>query len=218
MYRWQVVERIVAGGVIPVIRARSSAEARDLSMAIADGGVASLELTLTVPGAIHVIAELAPLCRDRGMLLGAGTVLDAESARACILAGAQFLVTPGLFPEVIRMGHRYGVPVIAGCQTTTEIAEALSAGADLIKCFPGNTLGPAFVRAVRAALPQAPCIPTGGVSLATIPDWIAAGCVAVGVGSELTAKVSEGHGAVTAHAVRFVETVRQCREASRGNG
>lgn len=188
MYKWEIVRRIVAGGFVPVIRADSADRALRLIEAVTAGGAVTVEVTMTVPGALDVLKGAS----ESGCLAGAGTVLDAETARLCLLAGAQYLVTPGFFPEVIQVGHRYQKPVLVGAQTVTEVTRALEAGADLIKLFPGAHLGPGFLKALRGPLPQAPCIPTGGVNLDTIADWIQAGAVAVGAGSELARPAESG--------------------------
>lgn len=185
MYKWQVLQQIQSTGIVPIIRTTGTAEALRLTNAVLEGGVDVVEVTMTVPGALTVLEELSAGAEE-GLLLGAGTVLDSETARLCILAGAQFLVTPNTEPSVIRMAHRYGVPVAVGAMTPTEVTTALEAGADLIKLFPSANLGPSYLKAIRAPLPQAPIVPTGGVSLENVGEWLAAGAVAVGVGSELT--------------------------------
>lgn len=185
MYRWQVLQQIQNTGIVPIIRTTGTAEAVRLTTAVLEGGIDVVELTMTVPGALSALEELAAGA-ENGLLLGAGTVLDSETARLCILAGARFLVTPNTDPSVIRMAHRYGVPVAVGAMTPTEVATAMEAGADMIKLFPAASLGPSYLKALRAPLPQAPIVPTGGVSLENVGEWLAAGAVAVGVGSELT--------------------------------
>lgn len=189
MYRWELTKQIVQQRIITIVRAGSAAAALAQSRAILAGGVRVLEVALTTPGgleAIQTLAAEAAAAKDEGALIGAGTVLDEATARAAILAGARFLVCPGLFPSVIQTAHRYGVPVLPGAATVTEIVSALEAGADLVKIFPAETLGPRFIQGVRAAIPQAPLVPTGGVSAANAGEWLSAGAVAVGVGGSLT--------------------------------
>lgn len=204
MYRWQVMERIARDRLIAVIRATSADQARQTAEALSAGGIGILEITMTVPGALECIRHLA---REAGSdrVIGVGTVLDAETARLAILEGAQFVVSPMLSREVIACSHRYGVPAIAGAYTPTEVTNALAWGADLVKVFPADTLGPAYFKALRAALPQAPLIPTGGVSEANAREWLAAGAVALGLGGSLTTGSPEE---ITQRAARLSELVR----------
>jgi len=171
-------------GLVPVLRAESVEKALALAEAIAAGGVTVLEITMTVPGAIQVMRKLAEERPD--ILVGAGTVLDPETARACILEGAQFVVSPALNPKTIEMCHRYSVAVLPGALTPTEIVTAWEAGADVVKVFPASALGGAkYLSSVKAPLPQVELIPTGGVSLATAKDFLEAGAFALGVGADL---------------------------------
>lgn len=174
-------------GLIAIVRLDSSAELIDAARAIAAGGVSIIEFTLTTPGALQTIEESS---RELGgqVLIGAGTVLDAETARAAILAGAEFVVAPTLNPEVIQMCRRYGKVVIPGAYTPTEILHAWELGADFVKVFPAEVGGPAYIKAVRAPLPQVKMIPVGGVSVETAGAFIRAGAVALGVGSNLVNK------------------------------
>jgi 2-dehydro-3-deoxyphosphogluconate aldolase / (4S)-4-hydroxy-2-oxoglutarate aldolase len=152
--------------------------------------------------------------RDQ-ILIGAGTVLDPETARAAILAGAQFAVSPGLNPETARLCNRYQIPYMPGASTVKEVIEGMECGADIVKVFPGETLGPAFVKAVRGPLPQASLMPTGGVSLENVGEWIRAGCVAVGVGGTLTAGATTGDFQSIAQMSRqFITSIRQARGLS----
>jgi 2-dehydro-3-deoxyphosphogluconate aldolase/(4S)-4-hydroxy-2-oxoglutarate aldolase len=183
-YRWDITARIVQRRVMAIVRSASAAEAEEVADALLHAGLDVLEVSLTTPGALGAIERLC--ARHPSALVGAGTVLDAPSARSAVLAGARFLVAPSLSEEVIRIGHRYGAAVAPGCQTPTEIEAALSAGADLVKLFPAGQLGPGYVRAVRAALPQAPIMATGGVGADNAAEWLQAGAVALGVGGSLT--------------------------------
>ena len=171
-------------GLVPVLRAESVEQALALAEAIAAGGVTVLEVTMTVPGAIQVMRRLAEERPD--ILIGAGTVLDAETARMCILEGAQFVVSPALNLKTIEMCHRYSIAVLPGALTPTEIVTAWQAGADVVKVFPASALGGAkYLTALKGPLPQVEMIPTGGVSLATAAEFLEAGAFALGVGSDL---------------------------------
>jgi 2-dehydro-3-deoxyphosphogluconate aldolase / (4S)-4-hydroxy-2-oxoglutarate aldolase len=185
VYRWEACAQIASAQVVGVLRAESAQQAMAVGEALARAGLRVIEVTMTTPDSLAAVRALSE--PGDGRLVGAGTVLDGPSACAAIDAGARFLVSPSLVPEVIATGHRYGVPVLPGAQTPTEIQQALEAGGDMVKVFPASHLGPGFVTAVRAALPQAPLVPTGGISAADAADWLRAGAVAVGVGGRLTA-------------------------------
>lgn len=172
--------------VIGIVRTSSAATAADTCRALLAAGLSVVEVAVTTPGALQVIAELRHDAPDDAVI-GAGTVLDAATARAAVLAGAEFLVSPSYDPGLLTTGHRYGVAVLPGAQTATEIVTALSGGADAVKLYPASAASPAVLRDLRAPLPQAPLIPTGGISVDTAADWITAGAVAVGLGSALTA-------------------------------
>jgi 2-dehydro-3-deoxyphosphogluconate aldolase/(4S)-4-hydroxy-2-oxoglutarate aldolase len=207
----EVLGKIAASGLVAVIRAESPDQAARIAEACALGGVAALEITFTVPGASGAIEHLAKT-KSGQILLGAGTVLDPETARIAILAGAQFVVSPALNPETARLCNRYQVPYMPGAGTIREVVEAMECGADIVKIFPGEVLGPAFVKAVRGPLPQASLMPTGGVSLENVADWIKVGSVAVGVGGKLTAGAKTGDFAsITQLARRFVEKIKEAR-------
>ncbi|MGD0515602.1 MAG: bifunctional 2-keto-4-hydroxyglutarate aldolase/2-keto-3-deoxy-6-phosphogluconate aldolase [Terriglobales bacterium] len=207
----EVLGKIVASGLVAVIRANNPDQAARIAEACALGGVAAVEITFTVPGATGVIEHLAK--RSLGqILLGAGTVLDPETARIAILAGAQFVVGPALDPETARLCNRYQVPYIPGAGTIGEVIAAMECGADIVKVFPGEILGPSFVKAVKGPLPQASLMPTGGVSVENVGDWIKAGSVAVGVGGNLTAAAKTGDfAAITQLARQFVEKIKEAR-------
>ena len=193
-----------------VIRLREPEKLRAVVNALADGGVRALEVTMTVPRAIDLIGELAPTMPP-GFLLGAGTVLDAETARLAIMAGAQFVVSPVFRPELITICHRYDVAAMPGCFTPTEILTAWEAGADVVKVFPATALGPGVFKDIRGPLPQIRMMPTGGVTLDNAGEWIAAGAVAVGVGSALVdakAVAAGAYAVITGNAQRIVANVR----------
>jgi 2-dehydro-3-deoxyphosphogluconate aldolase/(4S)-4-hydroxy-2-oxoglutarate aldolase len=217
MQKPEVIRRIKETGIVPVVRAESSDEAMRAVDAIREGGISILEITLTVPGAPHVIEALAARCGDDATI-GAGTVLDAETARACILAGAQFVVSPALDLEMIACCRRYGVAVLPGALTPTEVVRAWQAGADLVKVFPCGALGGAsYIKSLKTPLPQIEMIPTGGVSLKTAADFIKAGASALGVGADLvdTIALREGRESlITERARQYLEIVRDARESA----
>jgi len=185
MYRWQQLHLIAHRKVVGIVRATSADEAGTMARACLATGLDVVEISLTTPDALDAIRTIAHEYPQA--LIGAGTVLDASSARAATLAGARFVVSPSLHREVIETAHRHGASAIPGVATPTEAVAALSAGADAIKLFPASQWSPKSFRDMRAALPQVPFVPTGGVTPATAPEWIAAGAIAVGMGASLTA-------------------------------
>ena len=185
MDKKSVRDRIIEIGIVPVIRASSSREALLAAEAVAEGGIPIVEITVTVPGAVEVIRELAKSNSSK-ILIGAGTVLDAESARRCRDAGAQFLVSPALNVETIEFATRENLLIMAGALTPTEIVKAWKAGADFVKVFPCAQVGGAkYIKAIKGPLPQIPLVPTGGVNLSTAAEFLEAGAEALGVGGEL---------------------------------
>ena len=211
--RAAVVEQVQELGVVAVIRIKDPAKLRAVVDALVEGGVRALEVTMTVPGAVGLIRELAPTM-PTGFLLGAGTVTSAETARAVIDAGATYVVSPVFQPAVIAACHERDVAAMPGCFSPTEIFSAHELGADIIKVFPATSLGPQFIKDVRAPLPQVKLMPTGGVSLDNAHDWIRAGAVAVGIGSALldAKAIEEGRfDAITANARRVVANVASAR-------
>jgi 2-dehydro-3-deoxyphosphogluconate aldolase/(4S)-4-hydroxy-2-oxoglutarate aldolase len=209
-----IIQRIRDVGVIPVVRASSAAEAIQVVDAIKAGGVSVLEITMTVPGAVQVIEQLAKRFGDEATV-GAGTVLDPDSARACIDAGARFVVSPALNLDTIALCHQLDVPVMPGALTPTEIVTAWNAGADFVKVFPCGAMGGAgYIKSLKAPLPQIELVPTGGVTLATAASFIQAGAAAIGVGADLVdvKAIRAGHPeTVTAAARAYVEAVRSAR-------
>jgi len=207
----EILGKITVSGLVAVIRAENPEQAERIAEACTLGSVAALEITFTVPGASGVIEHLAKKSAGR-MLVGAGTVLDPETARIAILAGAQFVVSPALNPATARLCNRYQVPYMPGAGTVREVIEAMECGADIVKVFPGEILGVAFVKAVKAPLPQAQLMPTGGVNLENVADWISAGSVAVGVGGNLTAGAKTGDFAsITRIALQFAQRIKEAR-------
>lgn len=215
MDKSQVVQTIRDIGIIPVVRAQSADEAMMAIDAIRDGGVSLLEITMTVPGAVGVIEKVSQRY-GTDVVVGAGTVLDGETARACIRAGAQFVVSPSLNPETIEVCRGHRIAVMPGALTPTEVVQAWSAGADFVKVFPAGAVGGAsYIKALKAPLPQIELIPTGGVSLKTAADFIKAGASALGVGADLVdlKAIREGQlQLITERAREFVRIVREARE------
>lgn len=216
MSKAEILKQIEELGLVPVVRASSADEAMQVIEAIRAGGVNVLEITMTVPGAVRVIEKVADKYGS-DVLVGAGTVLDPETARACILAGAQFIVSPALNLDTIAMCHRYSAPIMPGVLTPTEVITAWSAGADIVKVFPcGSVGGASYIKNLKGPFPQVKMIPTGGVSLATAADFIKAGAAALGVGTDLVdvKAIREGKaGVVTERAKQFVQIVQEARRS-----
>jgi len=215
MEKREIFNRMVAEGLLPVIRASSAREAIDVAEAIKEGGVSFLEITMTVQGAIDVIKELTQKYRDE-IVMGAGTILDPETGRAALLAGAQFIVSPALNLDLIQLAHRYSAVVIPGAMTPTEILTAWNAGADMVKVFPAAQLGgPEFLKAIRGPLPQILLVPTGGVNLQNAGAFIKAGATALGVGGELVDKKAvkeKKFNVITENARAFLKVIKEARQ------
>jgi 2-dehydro-3-deoxyphosphogluconate aldolase / (4S)-4-hydroxy-2-oxoglutarate aldolase len=184
MYRWQTMAQIVEQRVFGIVRTSAADEAVTMAELVLAAGLHTVEVALTTPGALNAIRTLTE--RHPDAVIGAGTVLDAAAARLAIDAGAAFLVSPSIHADVIATAHRYGRPVIPGVATPSEIVQGLEQGADALKLFPASAYSPGWLKDVRAALPQAALIPTGGVGIEDVPHWISAGAVACGMGSALT--------------------------------
>jgi 2-dehydro-3-deoxyphosphogluconate aldolase/(4S)-4-hydroxy-2-oxoglutarate aldolase len=181
----EILAFITEVGIVPIVRAATAEAATSAVEAIYNGGIRAAEITMTVPGALHALEKTADRFGDK-LVLGAGTVLDPETARACMLAGAQFFVTPNLRVSTIEMAKRYSKVICPGALTPTEILTAWEAGADVVKVFPcGNVGGPKYIKALKGPFPHIEMIPTGGVNLETTPEFLKAGACAVAVGSEL---------------------------------
>lgn len=219
MQKQEVLRRVAEVGVVPVVRASSAEEAMRVIEAIKAGGVNVLEITMTVPRAVKVIEQVADRYGDE-VVLGAGTVLDAETARACILAGATFVVSPALNTGTVELCRRYSVAVLPGALTPTEVVTAWQAGADVVKVFPCGALGGAkYLKSLKAPLPQVEMIPTGGVSLKTAAEFIEAGALALGVGADLvdTKAIRAGQPEKVTEAARaYVAAVRDARASLNG--
>jgi 2-dehydro-3-deoxyphosphogluconate aldolase/(4S)-4-hydroxy-2-oxoglutarate aldolase len=206
------IERL---GVVAIIRMPDPAALRAVVDALAEGGVRALEVTMTVPRAIELIAEIAPTL-PRDFIFGAGTVLDAETVRRAVEAGAQFIVSPVFKPDVVKAAHAEGVPVMPGCFTPTEILGAWEMGADIIKVFPATSVGPGYLKDIRGPLPQVKLMPTGGVSIDNVGDWLRAGAVGVGVGSALVdtkAIAAKQFNVIADNARRIVANVAAARSS-----
>jgi len=214
MEKREVFNRMISEGLVPVIRVTSASEAIDVSDAIKEGGVSFIEITMSVPGAIDVIKELTKKYKD-DIIMGAGTVLDTETGRAALLAGAQFIVSPTLNLDLVRLAHRYSALVIPGTMTPTEILTAWNEGADMVKVFPAAQLGgPEYIKAVRGPLPQILLVPTGGVNLQNAGAFIKAGATALGVGGELVDKKAiqeKKFNIITENTKAFLKAIREAR-------
>ena len=213
MTKAEIIQRLLEPGIVAIIRADSSDQLVNAAEALYEGGVTAMEVTMTTPNALQVISEVTARFGSK-LLMGVGTVLDAAPARAAILAGAEFVVTPVTKPGVIQMCNRYSKPIASGAYTPTEALTAHESGSDFIKIFPADQLGPAYIKSLLAPLPMLQIIPTGGVSVETAGDFIRAGCVALGAGSTLVSKEvlkSGDWAALSAKATAFVEAVRKAR-------
>jgi 2-dehydro-3-deoxyphosphogluconate aldolase / (4S)-4-hydroxy-2-oxoglutarate aldolase len=215
MNKDQVAKRIREVGVVPVVRATSAKHAELAADAVCKGGITVVEVTMTVPGAIELIAQLTKSV-GKDVLIGAGTVLDAQTARRCLDAGANFIVSPGFDLETVQFVKSKDVLMMAGALTPTEVISAWKAGSDFVKIFPcGNLGGAKYLKALKAPLPQVPMVPTGGVNLETAGDLIRAGAEALGVGGELVSASALQSGntqSITDAARQYVQIVRQARE------
>lgn len=214
MEKRDVFNRMVSEGLVPVIRVSSAREAIDVAEALKEGGVTTIEITMTVQGAIDAIKELAQKYKDE-IIIGAGTVLDPETGRAALLAGAQFIVSPTLNLDLIQLAHRYSAVVMPGTMTPTEILTAWNAGADMVKVFPAAQLGgPDYLKAIRGPFPQILLVPTGGVNLQNAGAFIKAGAVALGVGGELVDKKAiqeKKFHVITENARAYLKVIRDAR-------
>ncbi|NLX23628.1 MAG: bifunctional 4-hydroxy-2-oxoglutarate aldolase/2-dehydro-3-deoxy-phosphogluconate aldolase [Phycisphaerae bacterium] len=211
----EIIAQMEATGVVAILRASSSAELIDVVKALHEGGLTCIEVTMTTPHALKVISEAREACGDTAAI-GVGTVLDAETARSAILAGAQFVVTPILDPPTIELCRRYGVPITPGALTPTEIVRAWQAGADMVKVFPTSGLGASYIRDLKGPLPQIKLLPTGGVNLNTVAEFIRAGSSAVGVGTALVSKEAlrqRDFTGIRATAAEFLKHVQAARQA-----
>lgn len=207
---FEILKRLIEGKVVAVVRLSSGDQLVKVAEALNAGGISAIEFTIPTPNSLEMIKQAASHFGE-AVIMGAGTVLDPETARAAILAGAQFVVTPALNLKTIELCQRYGKPVIPGALTPTEILTAWEAGADMVKVFPADSMGPDYIKAVLAPLPQIRLVPTGGVSASNAADYIKAGATALGVGGKLVDKnaVAEGNwAALTMEAERLMAAVQ----------
>jgi 2-dehydro-3-deoxyphosphogluconate aldolase/(4S)-4-hydroxy-2-oxoglutarate aldolase len=219
MNRAEQVRRMIDAGIVAVVRSPDSTQLVEVAKALADGGVTVMEITFSVPDALGVIRRVRQEMGER-VLLGAGTVLDPETARAAILAGAEFIVAPTLNLETIKLCHRYDKAVLPGAFTPTEILTAWDAGADIVKVFPADVVGPAFFKALRGPLPQVRVMPTGGVDLNTAAEFLKVGACCLGVGGQLVdpkAIAAGDFGRIRDLAAEYVRIVRTLREGQSAN-
>lgn len=208
----EILSKIRQGGLVAVVRAENPEKAFMIVNACIEGGVAAIEITYTVPGATEIIKELRQKYISGQIIIGAGTVLDTETARTAILAGAQYIVSPYLNIEVVKLCSRYQIACMPGAMTIREVADCMEAGADIVKVFPGEILGPTFIKAVKGPMPYAIMMPTGGVTLENVGEWIKAGAVAVGVGGNLTAGAKKGdYNSITQTAKQFIQNINNAR-------
>lgn len=209
MVKFNILKRILENPIVAIVRADTVDGAMRMAHACIEGGVTALEVSFTTPNALGIIKTLA---KDYGkdVLVGAGTILDTETGRMAILEGAQFILSPSFDATVVRLCNRYQVVSMPGVATATEVVAAMEAGADIVKVFPGDAFGPEYLKALRAPLPQAPLMPSGGVTLQNLQAWFANGAVAVGVGSSLTGPAARADFAgVTDNARAFVQAVQE---------
>jgi 2-dehydro-3-deoxyphosphogluconate aldolase / (4S)-4-hydroxy-2-oxoglutarate aldolase len=210
--KYRVLDAIEREGIIGIVRDTNEQDALVRSRALIAGGVSVLEISLSTPGAFNILTQLIHEIREQNqdVFIGAGTVLDSESARFCIANGAQFIIAPDFNAGLVKTCHRYGILCIPGTGTVTEIVTAMENGIDAVKVFPGSVMGPEFIKAVSGPLPHANCIPVGGVNIDNIGDWFRAGSFAVALGAGLTHPVKNGCSfeEIKAHAGRVIEKVK----------
>lgn len=213
MRKAEVLAKLTDQAIVAVVRADSPEQAIQISDACIEGGLTGIEVTFTVKDADQVIKQLsARYSENLDVVVGAGTVLDSTTARLAILAGASFIVSPTFDAETAKLCNLYQVPYLPGCMTIGEIKQAMEAGADIIKLFPGSAFGPSFIKAVKAPLPQANIMPTGGVDLENVGDWLKNGAVAVGVGGNLVAPASTGdYDKITSIAQQYIQKVKEAK-------
>ncbi|MFA7529844.1 MAG: bifunctional 4-hydroxy-2-oxoglutarate aldolase/2-dehydro-3-deoxy-phosphogluconate aldolase [Bacilli bacterium] len=208
-----ILNKIAESKLVAVIRAKTADEALKICNACAKGGITAIEVTFTIDFAHDVIKELKQKLNDSDIIIGAGTVLDAVTARVAILNGADFIVSPSFDPETAKVCNLYQIPYLPGCFTTSEIVAAMKAGCDIVKLFPGNLAGPDYVKAIKGPLPHANIMPTGGVNLSNVDEWIKAGCVAVGIGGQLTKPALTGdYDQITVLAGKYLEKIKSIKE------
>lgn len=212
MKKISIINRIVESGVVAVVRASSVEEAINIASSCVDGKIKAIEITFTVDGAIEVIKALKNKFKNADVLIGAGTVLDSETARLAIINGADFIVGPNFNLAEAKLCNRYQIPYMPGCVTINEMIEAMESGCDIIKVFPGSLVTPSYIKAIKGPLPQINLMPTGGVNIDNVGEWIKNGCVCVGIGGELTSpSKNKDFAEVTKRALEFVQKVKESR-------
>ena len=213
MGKADVIGRLTECGVVAVVRAESEQQAKKIAAACIKAGIVGIEITFTVPGALKIIESLSREYSEDQIIIGAGTVLDKETARAAILAGAKYVVSPCLDVDTVRLCNTYDIVCMPGAMTIKEAVEGMKAGADIIKIFPGGLFGPKIIKAFKGPIPQMKMMPTGGVSTENVGEWIKAGAVAVGAGSSLTKGAKkDDYASIVAIGKRMIEEVRKARE------
>lgn len=210
MGKIEILTKLKANRLVLVVRGQSSEEALACSLASIEGGIKTIEVTYTNPFASEVIGQLAERFKeDTEVLIGAGTILDDITARQAILAGAQFIVGPNFNQAVARLCHRYGVPYLPGCMTVTEVVTALESGVDMVKLFPGSTVGMSFIQAIKSPLPQVEVMVTGGINEGNLTDWLAAGAQVLGIGGDFNRLASQGRfETITQRAAAYVKLTK----------
>lgn len=212
MDKEKVLTRITDVGIVAVVRAENADVARRITDACIEGGVAAIEVTFTVPRAHTVIEEIAKQYKPEDIILGAGTVMDSETARIALLSGAQYIVSPYLNLETVKLCNRYRVPCMPGAMSIRETVEAMEAGADIVKIFPGELFGPKIIKSIKGPIPYAKMMPTGGVDLDNVGEWIKAGAVAVGAGGALTGGAKTGdYASITKTGKEFIKRIKEAR-------
>ena len=209
-----IIQQLINPGIIAVVRARSQEQVLPLAEALVAGGVVAVEITMTTPNALEAIRDLSARLGDRG-LVGVGTVLDSETAEKAIDAGAQFVVTPILKPEIVPVAHQHEKPIMLGSYSPTEAQQASQSGCDFVKLFPADGLGASYIKAIRAPLPHLKIVPTGGVNLETMESFVNAGCAALGVGSSMITQSilkDDDWETLTSNAKAYVEKIRALRK------
>ncbi len=212
MGKTEIIKKITDCGVVAVVRAESEEQAKKIAAACIEAGIVGIEITFTVPGALKIIESLSKEYSDDQIIIGAGTVLDKETARAAILAGAKYVVSPCLDADTVKLCNTYDIACMPGAMTVKEAVDGMKAGADIIKIFPGELFGPKIIKAFKGPLPQMKMMPTGGVTVDNIGEWIAAGAVAVGAGGSLTAGAKKGdYNSIVTIGRQMVEEVKKAR-------
>lgn len=212
MGKTEIIKRLTDCGVVAVVRAESEDQAKKIAAACIEAGIVGIEITFTVPGALKIIESLSKEYSEGQIIIGAGTVLDKETARAAILAGAKYVVSPCLDVDTVKLCNTYDIACMPGAMTVKEAVEGMRAGADIIKIFPGELFGPQIIKAFKGPLPQLKMMPTGGVTVENINEWIKAGAVAVGAGSSLTAGAKKGdYASIVTIGKQMVEEVKKAR-------